>query len=55
MLASLRKMGADAEPDYDVLIVDDHSVDETVEVMHKMGVKIITKKHAMGLTHSWNI
>eukprot|EP00981_Chlorochromonas_danica_P008081 scaffold1962_cov180-Ochromonas_danica.AAC.16 len=39
----------------DLIIVDDHSVDGTVEYLQKKGFAVITKPKAMGLTDSWNI
>jgi hypothetical protein len=39
----------------DLLIVDDHSVDGTVEYLRKRGFAVITKDEATGLTDSWNI
>ena len=39
----------------DLLIIDDHSVDGTVEYLRKRGFAVITKPEARGLTDSWNI
>eukprot|EP01039_Chlorochromonas_danica_P004082 gene4082-4464_t len=39
----------------DLLIVDDHSTDGTVEYLRKKGFAVISKPRATGLTDSWNI
>lgn len=39
----------------DLLVVDDHSTDGTVEYLQKRGFAVITKPKATGLTDSWNI
>lgn len=39
----------------DLIVVDDHSVDGTVEYLRKKGFAVITKPKATGLTDSWNI
>jgi GT2 family glycosyltransferase len=41
--------------DFDLLVVDDHSVDGTPEILTRMGVRVITKDLGLGLTHSWNL
>lgn len=38
----------------DLLIVDDYSVDGTVDYLTKKGYAVMTKNKAMGLTDSWN-
>ena len=38
----------------DFLIVDDHSIDGTVDYLIKKGYAVITKAKARGLTDSWN-
>ncbi len=40
--------------DADLLIVDDASIDGTVEYLTKKGYAVISKKTANGLTASWN-
>ena len=37
----------------DVIVVDNHSTDSTVEIAEKNGAKVITKEKNMGLPHSW--
>jgi hypothetical protein len=45
-----------SSPDqFDILVIDDHSVDGTVQILTKKGYSIITKPSAKGLTDSWNI
>jgi hypothetical protein len=39
----------------DLLIVDDHSTDGSVEYLRKRGFSVITKPKATGLTDSWNV
>lgn len=39
----------------DIIIVDDHSVDGTVEFLRKKGYFVISKSKASGLTDSWNV
>lgn len=41
--------------DIELLIVDDCSKDGTVKYCRDLGLNIITKKKAFGLTHSWNL
>jgi hypothetical protein len=41
--------------EFDLLVVDDASVDGTPEILTRMGVQVITKDLALGLTHSWNM
>ena len=38
----------------DLMIVDDHSIDGTVEYLIKKGYFVVSKRHAFGLTNSWN-
>ena len=38
----------------DLIIVDDHSIDGTVEYLVKKGYFVVSKPHALGLTNSWN-
>lgn len=37
----------------DIIVVDNHSTDSTVEIAEKNGAKVITKEKNMGLPHSW--
>lgn len=39
----------------DIIVVDDHSTDGTVEFLQKKGFAVISKPKATGLTDSWNI
>eukprot|EP01033_Poteriospumella_lacustris_P005885 gene5885-4227_t len=39
----------------DVVVIDDHSTDGTVEYVKKKGFAIISKRRPTGLTDSWNI
>jgi hypothetical protein len=39
----------------DLVVIDDHSTDGTVEYLRKRGFAVITKPKATGLTDSWNI
>ncbi len=39
----------------DLVVIDDHSTDGTVEYLRKKGFAVITKPKATGLTDSWNI
>ena len=41
--------------DFDLVVVDDCSTDDTVELCRNMGVRVITKTTGCGLTDSWNI
>eukprot|EP01038_Epipyxis_sp_PR26KG_P010841 gene10841-14552_t len=41
--------------DADFLVVDDHSVDGTVDYLVKKGYAIVTKNEPRGLTDSWNV
>lgn len=50
-LESVKKI----EDDVDVLIIDDVSTDDTVEVCKSFGYEVIEKPEGRGLTHSWNI
>lgn len=38
----------------DLMIVDDHSIDGTVEYLVKKGYFVVGKSRALGLTNSWN-
>ena len=40
---------------FDVLVVDDCSTDNTIELCDEYGYDVITKKEGKGLTHSWNM
>jgi len=40
---------------FDVLVVDDCSTDDTVELCKEYGYEVITKEEGKGLTDSWNI
>lgn len=45
-----------SSPDqFDILVIDDHSVDGTVQILTKKGFSVISKQVAKGLTDSWNI
>eukprot|EP01033_Poteriospumella_lacustris_P011777 gene11777-8387_t len=39
----------------DIIVVDDHSTDGTVEYLRKKGFAVVSKPVATGLTDSWNI
>lgn len=39
----------------DLIIVDDHSIDGTVEYLSRRGFHVISKDSPRGLTHSWNL
>ncbi len=47
---SLKKI----DDDIDVLVIDDCSTDDTVDICNEYGVEVITKSEGMGLTDSWN-
>jgi hypothetical protein len=40
---------------FDILVIDDHSVDDTITYLRKKGYAVITKSHGKGLTDSWNL
>ena len=40
--------------EFDVLFIDDHSEDGTVEKLRALGYAVLSKKSALGLTDSWN-
>lgn len=40
---------------FDILVIDDHSIDGTVHILTKKGFSVISKPTARGLTDSWNI
>jgi glycosyltransferase involved in cell wall biosynthesis len=40
---------------FDVLVVDDYSTDDTVEFCNEYGYEVIMKNEGKGLTHSWNL
>lgn len=42
------------EDDIDVLVIDDYSTDNTVDLCNEYGYEVITKKEGRGLTDSWN-
>ena len=42
------------EDDVDVLIIDDCSTDNTVDLCEEYGHEVITKERGLGLTDSWN-
>jgi glycosyltransferase involved in cell wall biosynthesis len=42
------------EDDVDVLVIDDCSTDDTVELCKEYGHEVITKEEGLGLTDSWN-
>ena len=42
------------EDDIDILIIDDCSTDDTIELCEQYGHEVITKDKGMGLTDSWN-
>lgn len=39
----------------DIIVIDDHSTDGTVEYLQKNGFAVVSKPKATGLTDSWNI
>tara|TARA_R110001592_G_scaffold84870_1_gene250836 strand:- start:11 stop:817 length:807 start_codon:yes stop_codon:yes gene_type:complete len=43
------------EDDIDVLVIDDCSTDDTIDLCKEYGYEVITKKEGKGLTDSWNI
>ena len=47
---SLKKL----DDDIDVIVIDDFSTDDTVDVCKEYGYECETKKEPMGLTNSWN-
>ena len=51
MLATLEK----SNDNFDVLFIDDHSEDESVETLRSLGYAVIPKLKASGLTDSWNL
>ena len=48
---SLKKLN----DNFDVLVVDDYSTDDTVEFCNEYGYEVIMKNEGKGLTHSWNL
>tara|TARA_R110001583_G_scaffold75927_4_gene208505 strand:+ start:561 stop:1346 length:786 start_codon:yes stop_codon:yes gene_type:complete len=48
---SLKKL----DDKFDVIVIDDCSTDDTVELCNEYGYEIITKEEGKGLTHSWNL
>jgi hypothetical protein len=44
-----------ASDKFDILVIDDHSIDGTVDILIKKGFSVISKPTARGLTDSWNI
>lgn len=48
---SLKKL----DDNMDVLVVDDYSTDDTVDICKEYGHRVITKDEPKGLTDSWNI
>ena len=43
------------DDNFDVLVVDDYSSDDTVEICNQYGYEVYTKDEPKGLTHSWNV
>lgn len=41
--------------EFDILVIDDNSTDETVEWCKQEGIKVIEKDKGYGCTHSWNV
>jgi GT2 family glycosyltransferase len=39
----------------DVIVIDDHSTDDTVQWCQQHGINVIEKASGYGLTHSWNL
>ena len=48
---SLKKL----DDEIDILVIDDYSTDNTVDLCKEYGYEVITKDDGMGLTHSWNL
>ena len=44
-----------APDSFDILVIDDHSIDGTVHILNKKGFSVISKPQAKALTDSWNI
>jgi hypothetical protein len=40
---------------FELVIIDDHSTDETFNILTKLGFAVIENSNASGLTYSWNI
>ena len=43
------------DDNFDVLVIDDYSTDDTVKICEEYGYEVITKSEGKGLTHSWNL
>ena len=43
------------DDNFDVLVIDDYSTDDTVKICDEYGYEVITKSEGKGLTHSWNL
>ena len=41
--------------EFNIIIIDDCSTDETVKWCNENGIKVIDKEEGLGLTHSWNV
>ena len=42
------------DDNFDVLVVDDYSTDDTLEICREYNHEVITKDEPLGLTDSWN-
>lgn len=54
-IKGLRSILENKPENVDVVVYDDASNDGTVDWCKSNNIKIVTKEHAMGLTHSWNL
>jgi hypothetical protein len=54
-LRALSSRHVSSEDSYDIVIIDDHSIDGTPDYFKKKGFFVIEKEQPIGLTHSWNI
>jgi hypothetical protein len=54
-LQSISSRHASSDDSYDIVIIDDHSIDGTTDYFKKKGFFVIEKEEPLGLTHSWNI
>jgi len=54
-LASISRAVEKASLDWDIVVVDDHSIDGTVQTLRRLGFAVLEKKQATGLTQSWSL